>query len=100
VQVWEGSKLRRGRTIDSSREDRRIHTWDRASGFHGSKSREHCNRNRKIMKCDILTVKGIVWATRVRLGDRWNELSEFCSEKSRNYRIRIRYIANSEMPME
>jgi hypothetical protein len=80
--VWEGSKLKRGRTIDPSREDRRIHTWDRASGFRGLKSREHCNGNREIMTRDIPTVKGIVWATRVRVGDRWHELSEFRSEKS------------------
>jgi hypothetical protein len=43
--ISEGSKLRRGRNIDLSHEHHQIHTWDRASGFHGLNSHEYSNRN-------------------------------------------------------
>jgi hypothetical protein len=51
----KGPKLRRGRTIDPSHEDRRIYTWNRASGFRGLKSRDYSSRNREIMIRDIPT---------------------------------------------
>jgi hypothetical protein len=61
TKASKGSKLRRGRTVDSSRKGRRIYTWNPISGFHGWKSREHCNGNREIMKRDISMAKSTVW---------------------------------------
>jgi hypothetical protein len=53
----KGSKLRRGRTVDLSHEDHQIYTWNHASGFCRFKSRNYCNRNHKIVKCDNPTAR-------------------------------------------
>jgi hypothetical protein len=64
AEVSEGSKLRRGRTIDLSHKSHWIYTWILVSGFRGWKSRKPCNGNRDIPKREIPKAKRTVCGPR------------------------------------
>jgi hypothetical protein len=59
VKASKVSKFRRGMTIDPSHKGRWIYMWIFVSGFHRSKFRKTCNRNREITKRDIPKAKRI-----------------------------------------
>jgi hypothetical protein len=61
MSILEGSKLRRGRTVDPSHKGRWIFAWNSISGFRRLKSRKLGNGNRKIMKHEIPKAKRVVW---------------------------------------
>jgi hypothetical protein len=54
MSISEGSKLRRGRTVDLSHKGHWIYTWIFVSSFHGWKSRN-------ILKHKVSKAKRIVW---------------------------------------